>query len=87
MRKPWRLRWADRIDADVSHVACGNGFSLIAIRDSKDIKGHHLFGTGINTHSQIGKLIKHHSKFKMDSSLEITDLSDARKPRLHLVLL
>ena len=55
MRKPWRLRWADRIDADVSHVACGNGFTLIAIRDSKNIKGHHLFGTGINTQSQIGK--------------------------------
>ena len=55
MRKPWRLRWADRIDADVTHVACGNGFSLIGIKDSKTLKGHQLFGTGINTQSQIGK--------------------------------
>ena len=54
MRKPWRLRWSDRIDADVTHVACGNGYSLIAIKDSKFLKGDHLFGSGINTQSQIG---------------------------------
>ena len=53
-RTPWRLRWVDRMDAEVSHVACGNGFSLIAISDAKELKGHHLFGTGMNTHSQIG---------------------------------
>ena len=53
-RKPWRLRWVDRISADVKHIACGNGFSLISISDSKYLKGDHLFGTGINTTSQIG---------------------------------
>lgn len=54
MRKPWRLRWVDRINADLSHVACGNGFSLIAISNSNTLRGHNLFGTGMNTQSQIG---------------------------------
>ncbi len=54
MRKPWRLRWVDRIDADLTNVACGNGFSLIAISNSKTLKGHNLFGTGMNIQSQIG---------------------------------
>lgn len=53
-RKPWRLKWADRVDADPIHVACGNGFSLIATSSTQDLKGHHLFGTGMNTESQIG---------------------------------
>jgi hypothetical protein len=53
-RKPWRLRWADRIHADVKHIACGNGFSLVSISNSRYLKGEHLFGTGINTQSQIG---------------------------------
>ena len=48
------MRWVDRVDAEVKHVACGNGFSLIAISNSKHLKGHNLFGTGINTQSQIG---------------------------------
>lgn len=39
---------------DPTHVACGNGFSLIAIKNSKTLKGHNLFGTGMNTESQIG---------------------------------
>ncbi len=54
MRKPWRLRWVDRINADLTHVACGNGFSLISISNSKTLRGHNLFGTGMNTQSQIG---------------------------------
>lgn len=35
-------------------MACGNGFSLISISNSIHFKGHNLFGTGINTQSQIG---------------------------------
>jgi alpha-tubulin suppressor-like RCC1 family protein len=53
-RKPWRLKWTDNVDADPIHVACGNGFSLIATSNTQDLKGHHLFGTGMNTDSQIG---------------------------------
>jgi RCC1-like G exchanging factor-like protein len=53
-RKPWRLRWADRNNADLTNVACGNGFSLIAVSGARHLKGHHLFGTGMNTESQIG---------------------------------
>lgn len=48
------MRWVDRINAEVKHIAAGNGFSLISISDSRFLKGEHLFGTGINTQSQIG---------------------------------
>ncbi|CAF0712896.1 unnamed protein product [Brachionus calyciflorus] len=53
-RKPWRLRWIDKNKADVTNVACGNGFSLFSISNSIHFKGHNLFGTGMNTQSQIG---------------------------------
>lgn len=53
-RKPWRLRWVDRHKADLTHIACGNGFSLFSISNSINLKGHNLFGTGMNTYSQIG---------------------------------
>lgn len=53
-RKPWRLRWVDRVDAEMTHVACGSGFSLMATASTKHLKGHNLFGTGMNTQSQIG---------------------------------
>jgi len=35
-------------------VACGSGFSLIATSGTKGLKTHTLFGTGMNTQSQIG---------------------------------
>jgi alpha-tubulin suppressor-like RCC1 family protein len=54
MSKPWRLKWVDRTSAELTHVACGNGFSLIAISKSKHEKGHCLYGTGMCTESQIG---------------------------------
>ena len=54
VRQPWRLKWADKVQAEPTHVACGNGFSLIAAANSFGHKGHQLFGTGINTESQIG---------------------------------
>jgi alpha-tubulin suppressor-like RCC1 family protein len=54
-RKPWRLRWADRKNADVKHVACGNGFSLIVASNLSTQRGSHcLLGCGLNSHSQIG---------------------------------
>ena len=53
-RKPWRLRWVDRVDAKLTHIAAGNGFSLFATAGTKDLKGHQLFGTGMNVQSQIG---------------------------------
>lgn len=54
MRRPWRLRWVDKNRVDVTHVACGNGFSLIAASGTLSHKAHQLFGTGINTDSQVG---------------------------------
>ena len=54
VNRPWRLRWVDKENAQLTHVACGNGFSLIAISGSKTHRGHHLFGTGMCTQSQIG---------------------------------
>lgn len=55
-RRPWRLKWIDKHNADVTRVACGNGFSMFAISGSKLHKGghHYLFGMGMNTQSQIG---------------------------------
>lgn len=53
----------DRLDATLTNVACGSGFSLIATSGTKQLKGHHLFGTGMNTQSQIG----HHLTNKGDA--------------------
>lgn len=54
VRKPWRLRWCDRTDARVLNVACGNGFSLMVVAGDTRYKGDKLYGTGMNTQSQIG---------------------------------
>jgi alpha-tubulin suppressor-like RCC1 family protein len=54
MSKPWRLRWVDKESAELTHVACGNGFSLFSISNCKSQRGHALYGTGMNTQSQIG---------------------------------
>ena len=48
------MRWVDREDADLTNIACGNGFSLIAVSGCKNLKGHNLLGTGMNTQSQLG---------------------------------
>ncbi|KAL4704416.1 hypothetical protein ACJJTC_000415 [Scirpophaga incertulas] len=46
---PMRSTFAERFD--VTHVACGYGFTVAAIKTSES---HKVFGTGINTDSQIG---------------------------------
>ena len=69
--KPWRLRWCDRVDAEVTHVACGNGFSLIATSNTSGLKGHHLFGTGMNIQSQIGIFLLY---FKSRSELKLPNI-------------
>lgn len=73
-RKPWRLKWIDKQHADPIHVACGNGFSLFSISGSVDFKGHHLFGMGMNTESQIGVHEENNKKLKYVISPSKIDL-------------
>lgn len=54
MTKPWRLRWVDRNHAELAHIACGNGFSLFSVTNSRLQRGHALYGMGICTRSQVG---------------------------------
>uniref|UniRef100_T1J6W7 RCC1-like G exchanging factor-like protein n=1 Tax=Strigamia maritima TaxID=126957 RepID=T1J6W7_STRMM len=49
LHKPGRLRFAEL--NDVTDVACGFGFTVFAVRSKNQAK---VFGTGINTSSQIG---------------------------------
>ncbi|XP_049882776.1 RCC1-like G exchanging factor-like protein [Pectinophora gossypiella] len=46
---PMRSSFAERFD--VTHVACGYGFTVASIKTNEQ---HKVFGTGINTDSQIG---------------------------------
>ncbi|XP_013187025.1 RCC1-like G exchanging factor-like protein [Amyelois transitella] len=46
---PMRSTFGERFD--VTHVACGYGFTVASIKTSEQ---HKVFGTGINTDSQIG---------------------------------
>jgi RCC1-like G exchanging factor-like protein len=54
VRKPWRLKWVDFTDAHVTQVACGNGFSLMVVAGDSRFKGDKVYGTGMNTQSQLG---------------------------------
>jgi alpha-tubulin suppressor-like RCC1 family protein len=54
VRKPWRLRWVDLTNAKVVQVACGNGFSLLVVAGDSKYFGDRLYGTGMNSCSQIG---------------------------------
>ncbi|XP_026319558.1 RCC1-like G exchanging factor-like protein [Hyposmocoma kahamanoa] len=46
---PMRSTFAERFD--VAHVACGYGFTIASVKTNEQ---HKVFGTGINTDSQIG---------------------------------
>ena len=49
--RPSRLRFMDENHFKVYDVACGFGFTLFALERNKKF---HVFGTGINTDSQLG---------------------------------
>ncbi|KAL5014995.1 hypothetical protein ScPMuIL_009265 [Solemya velum] len=51
MHRPARLRFLDIHDIKVTDVSCGYGFTLFV---TKSRRGHRVFGTGVNTDSQIG---------------------------------
>ncbi|XP_046362557.2 RCC1-like G exchanging factor-like protein [Haliotis rufescens] len=50
-KRPARLKFTDIHNIKVQSVACGYGFTVFAARTPS---GHKLFGTGINTDSQLG---------------------------------
>ncbi|XP_067666214.1 RCC1-like G exchanging factor-like protein isoform X2 [Haliotis asinina] len=50
-KRPARLKFTDIHNIKVKSVACGYGFTMFTARTPK---GHRLFGTGINTDSQLG---------------------------------
>lgn len=50
VQHPTRIQFAELFD--VTSIACGYGFSLYTVKQDK--KGVSLFGTGINTDSQLG---------------------------------
>ncbi|XP_069106507.1 RCC1-like G exchanging factor-like protein isoform X2 [Argopecten irradians] len=51
MRRPARLKFFDDNDIKVNGAACGYGFTIFLGKKGKE---HCVFGTGINTNSQIG---------------------------------
>ncbi|KAK3085852.1 hypothetical protein FSP39_009642 [Pinctada imbricata] len=52
MRRPSRLRFMDENNLEVKDVDCGYGFTLMICKEGG--KGLQLYGTGINTDSQLG---------------------------------
>ena len=49
--RPARLRFMDENHFEVYDLACGFGFTLFALKNDKK---YEVYGTGINTDSQLG---------------------------------
>ncbi|XP_021365239.1 RCC1-like G exchanging factor-like protein isoform X2 [Mizuhopecten yessoensis] len=61
MRRPARMKFFDDHGIKVTGAACGYGFTIFLTKTGKE---HRVFGTGINTNSQIGFHRLHHEKGK-----------------------
>ncbi|XP_033731374.1 RCC1-like G exchanging factor-like protein [Pecten maximus] len=97
MRRPARLKFFDNYDIKVTEAACGYGFTIFLGKKGKE---HCVFGTGINTNSQIGFHRIHNDKGKgLDYIIEpikidvpfdnpdTTSVTQAACGRAHTILL